>query len=192
MPSIPEIKPDDVKLRFPYQKFTKIKGEPEYEQMCVVREEIYCNALSINSSFGGGKRRHKVLVKKPIIYRIDTGKDWVVTAIGGIYPIFKANTTENAKRQTIVEFISRDTIIKMPEVVEEKLKKQLLDSLTEAFILELFKDSRRYYRSTTLDIMEHVFTKYVNIGDTLIVKNRKEFGEAPDLSLPLDVYFKKQ
>ena len=45
---------------------------------------------------------------------------------------------------------------------------------------------------TTLDIMEHVFTKYVNISDTLIVKNRKDFGEAPDLLLPLDVYFKKQ
>ena len=47
VPSIPKIKPDDVKLRFPYQKLTKIEGELEYEQMCVVSEEIYCNVLSI-------------------------------------------------------------------------------------------------------------------------------------------------
>ena len=53
MLSIPEIKPSDVKLRFHYQKLTKIEGEPEYEQMCVVREKIYRNALSIKSSFGG-------------------------------------------------------------------------------------------------------------------------------------------
>ena len=30
---IPKIKPDDVKLRFPYHQPTKIEGEPEYEQM---------------------------------------------------------------------------------------------------------------------------------------------------------------
>ena len=40
--------------------------------------------------------------------------------------------------------------------------------------------------------MEHVFTNYAKIDDTLILKNRKEFEKAPDFSLPLDVYFKKQ
>ena len=64
---IPEINPDDVKLRFSYQQLTKIEGEPEYEQMCVVREEIYCNALSIKSSFGREKSGHKGLVTKPKI-----------------------------------------------------------------------------------------------------------------------------
>ena len=106
VPSIPEIKPDDVKLRFHYQKLTKIEGEPEYKQMCVVQEEIYCTALSIKSSFGGGKHGHKGSVTKPTIYRIYTGKDWVVPAKGGVYPIFRANVTENAKKQTIAEFIS--------------------------------------------------------------------------------------
>ena len=40
--------------------------------------------------------------------------------------------------------------------------------------------------------LEQVFTNYARIDDTLILKNRKEFEEAPDLLLPLDVYFKKQ
>ena len=121
VPVIPEIKPDDVKLRFPYQQLTKIEGDPEYKQMCVVREEIYRSALSINSSFGGGKCGHKGLVTKPTIYRIDTGEDWFVPATGGVYPIFRANATENAKKKTIAEFIHRETNIKMSEVVKEQL-----------------------------------------------------------------------
>ena len=40
--------------------------------------------------------------------------------------------------------------------------------------------------------MEHIFTNYVKIDDTLILKNRKEFEEAPDFSLLLNVYFKKK
>ena len=74
---------------------------------------------------------------KPTIYRIDTGEYWVVPATGGVYPTFRANATKNVKKQTIVEFISRETNIKTSEVVKEILKKQLLNSLIKAFILEL-------------------------------------------------------
>ena len=85
-----------MKLRFLYQQLTKIEDEPEYKQMYVVREEIYWNALSIKSSFGRGKRGHKESLTKTTIYRIDTGEDWVVSSTGGVYPIFRANATENA------------------------------------------------------------------------------------------------
>ena len=40
--------------------------------------------------------------------------------------------------------------------------------------------------------MEHIFTNYAKIDDTLILKNRKELEEVPNLLLPLDVYLKKQ
>ena len=82
--SLPEIKPDNVKLHLPYQQLTKIERDLEYEKICVVQEEIYRNALSIKSSFGGGKRGHKGLVTKTTIYRIDTGEEWVVPTTGGI------------------------------------------------------------------------------------------------------------
>ena len=101
MTSIPEINPEDVKLRFPYQHLTKIEGNLEYEKMCIVREEMYCKALSIKFIFGGGKRGHKGSVTNLTIYRIDTGEDWVVPETGGVYPIFSANATENAKKQLI-------------------------------------------------------------------------------------------
>ena len=65
VPSIPDINPNDVKLRFPYQQLTKIEGEPEYKQMCVVHKEIYRNDLSIKLSFGEGKRGHKRSATKP-------------------------------------------------------------------------------------------------------------------------------
>ena len=122
MPSIPEINTDNVKLRFPYQHLTKIQGNPEYEKMCIVREEMYCNALSIKFIFGGGKRGHKGLVTKLTIYRIETGEDWVVPETGIVYQIFSANATENAKKQLITEFISRDTNIEMSKLVEEQIK----------------------------------------------------------------------
>ena len=32
----------------------------------------------------------------------------------------------------------------------------------------------------------------MNIDDTLLIKNKREFEEPPDLSRPIDVYFKNQ
>ena len=112
--------------------------------------------------------------------------------IGDVYLIFRANATENVKKQTIAEFISCETNIKMSKVVGEQLKNQLLESLPKEFILELCEVARQYYESSTYDILEHIFTNYARIDDTLIFNNRKYFEEAPDLSLSLANYFKKQ
>ena len=79
-----------------------------------------------------------------------------------------------------MEFISRETNIKMYGVVEEQLKNQLLDSLPEVFILEMCKGSRRYDGRTTFDIMGQIFTNYKKTDSMLILNNRKEFEEAPD------------
>ena len=121
--SIPKIKPDEVKLRFPNHQLTKIEGDPEYKQMLVIREEIYRNVLSIKSIFGGGKQGHKGSLTKQKIYWINMGEEWVVPAKVGVYLIFRANATKNSKKQTIAEFISRETNIKMSKVVEEQLTK---------------------------------------------------------------------
>ena len=143
VPSIPEINPDNAKLSFPYQQHTKIEGDQEYKQMCIVHKKCYRNTLSIKSSFGGGKRGHKKSVTKPAIYRITTCNNWIVTSMGVFYPMFRDNVTKNSKNQTIADFISCETNIKMPEVVEEQLKNQLLGSFPEAFNLELCEGSRQ-------------------------------------------------
>ena len=43
-----------------------------------------------------------------------------------------------------------------------------------------------------LDLIDHVFKNYAKINDLLVIKNKKEFEEPPDLTRPIDVYFMKQ
>ena len=42
------------------------------------------------------------------------------------------------------------------------------------------------------ELLEHIFTNYAKIDDTLPIKNKREFEAPTDLSRPIDVYFKKQ
>ena len=55
VPIIPYPKPDDIERRFKHPTFTTIENEPDYEQMCVFRKELFRNAIAINSTFGGKK-----------------------------------------------------------------------------------------------------------------------------------------
>ena len=58
VPIIPDPKPDDIEWRFKHLTLTKIEYKPDYEQMCIVREELFRNAIVIKSTFGGRKHSH--------------------------------------------------------------------------------------------------------------------------------------
>ena len=51
MPIIPYPKLDDIKRHFKHPTLTTIENEPDYEQMCVVREELFRNAIAIKYTF---------------------------------------------------------------------------------------------------------------------------------------------
>ena len=58
--------------------------------------------------------------------------------------------------------------------------------------MELRQCILQYDGVSTSDLLEHIFTNYAKINDTLLIKNKRDFKEPPDLSRPIDVYFKKQ
>ena len=58
VPIIPNLKPDDIERRFKHPTLTTIENEPDYKQMCIVREELFRNVIAIKSTFGGKKYGH--------------------------------------------------------------------------------------------------------------------------------------
>ena len=58
VPIIPDPKSDNIERRFKHPTLTKIEDEPDYEQMCIIREELFRNAIVIKSTFGGKKHGH--------------------------------------------------------------------------------------------------------------------------------------
>ena len=67
IPAIPDAKPDDTERRFKYSTLTKMEGKPDYEQMCVVRKEIFRNSIAIRLIFVGGKHGHLSSVSNPTL-----------------------------------------------------------------------------------------------------------------------------
>ena len=57
--------------------------------------------------------------------------------------------------------------------------------------MELRQGVLQYDGVSTLELLEHIFTNYAKIDDTLLIKNKREFEVPPNLSRPINMYFKK-
>ena len=80
--------------------------------------------------------------------------------------------------------------IKMAEVTQELLKNQFLESVPEEYYLELNTGVLLYDGSTMYDLLTHVLTNCAKLDDHLVISNKKEFKEAPDLTCTIDTYYK--
>ena len=58
--------------------------------------------------------------------------------------------------------------------------------------MELRQGVLHYNGVSTLELLEHIFCNYVRIDNALIIKNKREFEASPNLSRPINVYFRKK
>ena len=42
------------------------------------------------------------------------------------------------------------------------------------------------------ELLEHIFSNYARIDAALVIKNKREFEASPNLSRPINVYFRKK
>ena len=81
--------------------------------MCIVREELFRNAIAIKSTFGGKKHGHLGSVQQPDVYQTEAGQAWKILTSVGMYPTFSVGATNEEKKREVADFINRETHIKI-------------------------------------------------------------------------------
>ena len=137
-PTIWRVNESDIKAKFPHQHLTPIEGEPAYDTVQNLEEELADNALTAKVRFGGGKKGSLGVVYKNAKFRIETGgTDWIVPAMQGAYPTLPANATDDKKKAIISEFIQDEYDLKVVEAVGDLLKNQVIEAIDEDSTPEL-------------------------------------------------------
>ena len=192
IPTIPEVSADDIEAKFPHKVLTKIEGQPTYAGFFKLREEVYQNALTSKSPFRGATYGHLGVVMGAQAYTLATGNIWAIPASAGVYPTFPAAANETMKRKLMSTFISTERGIRQWEATSNLLRNQLLQAIDEEYYAELYDPIFRYETVRPNDFLAHILNNYAEIDDEVLEQNKKEFQEPPDLSLPIDVYYRKQ
>ena len=193
VPTIPEPSTDAIEAKFPHKTLTKIEGQPTYSDFFTLREELYRNALSSKSPFSGGNHGHLGACMDIVTYTIKTGgAAWTIPVSGGMFPNFPARADDDEKKRIIAEFVRDESGIKIAEATINLLRNQLLEAVDEDYYMELYDSVYRYDRINPIDFLEHILKYYAVIDDDVLERNKNEFDEPPDMSLPIDVYYRKQ
>ena len=192
IPTIPEVSAEALAARFKTSSLTKIDGPPTHSDMDDIRDEIYRNCLAVKSIFGGGKHGCMGMMMADDLYLVEAGEAFVVPVSEGSYPNFPAGADEDAKKRETAAFIKREKAIKTVEVMKELLRNLILEAVDPAYYAELEHRIYQYDHVEPRDLLHHLVKHYAKIDDQMIEDNYASFTEAPDLTEPIDVYFRKQ
>ena len=191
IPNVPEVSAKDIMARFKTTTLTKIEGEPTYIEMDNIRDELYRNAMAIKSCFGGGKLGHLGMIMQPVLYTIEAGEAWSVAQSSGTYPTFAPGATEHEKKAKMATFIVVEKAIKVEDVMQNLLRNQVLKAVDPEYYMELEHSIFQYDQVSVMELLTHLFKNYAKIDDQLLENNKELYAEAPDLSKPIDMYFRK-
>ena len=126
-------------------------------------------SISIKSKFGGKKHGQLGSVQQPAEYQTEAGQAWKIPTSGEMYPTFSFGATDEEKNREVAKFIKRKTHIKIAELVEELLKNKLLKAVREEYYMELRQGVIQYDRVSKSELLEHIFTSYERIDNTLLI-----------------------
>ena len=186
--AVPSIK--DVTNAFP-TAVTKITGEPNYESLKNLKDELKANAASIPTTLGGGTHGYLGLILSPAAYATIAATQFIEPIYPGQHPNVPAGTSA-ANTSTIVRRHTEDL---RPwrefKTVNIALKNQLLSALDDIYIRALKDRHVGYMNQTIRAILQHLFDNYGNITPLELEHNDTKMHATWDPNSPFD-YLVKQ
>ena len=181
---------EDVTTAFP-TAVTKITGEPNYETLKNLKDELKANAASIPTTLGGGTHGYLGLILSPAAYATIAATQFIEPIYPGQHPNVPAGTSA-ANTSTIVCRHTED-LRQWREFknVNTALKNQLLSALDDIYIRALKDRHVGYMNQSIRAILQHLFDNYGNITPLELEDNDTKMRATWDPNSPSDCLVKQ-
>ena len=149
---------------FDHKKLTPISGEPTFQTLKDLKDELRANAASVPSDLGGGLYGHLGLVLSATEYAQVTPHAYIRPADPGVLTILHGTPVHDALRQ---RDIHDRAMKKYKETlnVERALKAQIVEALDPIYIKTLKNPHTKKIHQSIPDILTFLFTRYGEIDD---------------------------
>ena len=128
----------NITAAFTHAKLDSIEGEPNYESLKKLREQLGENAARILTTYGGGKYGHLGLIIKPNVYLTLAGTAFEILNDPGLYD-------ENINEQALAtqrsrmehEHDKRKAEYDLCIAVNNALKNQIIEAIKGPYLMKL-------------------------------------------------------
>lgn len=163
-------KQTDFTKLFKYATLPKIHGEPDYDQLKIVKDKLKGNTTKIPSDLGGGTFRHLGLVLSPAEYANVSAVPYIRPLHPGVLviPVASSDQTETRLRN---EHKRQLALLHETINVENALKKQISETIDDLYLEELRDPVTNTILQSIPVILTHLLTNHGEIeSDTLTEK----------------------
>ena len=154
---------------FEISPLTKIRGEPTYESLLQIKNELKTNAQTVECSAGGGQFGMLGLVLTNAEYALLSNVPFVRPPHPGVFQIQPGTPQIQARAQELT-YNRQLAEYKTCKNVEKALKKQLVEAVDKSYIAGL---RNRNTNALTVDIptvLTHLFDQYGTVTSNALQK----------------------
>jgi hypothetical protein len=160
---------EDVISCLPNPVLPSVTGEPDYHTLHAIRKMLRANACSIDTHLGGGAFGHLGVIISYAAYEMISPLNawenpefpgWVPTTIEGGGTAAQISAAKHRWEEAISDFKTYNT-------VQSALKKQIITVLEPMYIDILNDDLVGFTRTTSRDMLYHLFLSYGSITCTI-------------------------
>ena len=181
--TVPSI--EDFTNAFPNQ-LTPIVGEPTYQTLKDLKDQLKANATSIPTTLGSGTHGYLGLILSPATYATISPTAFVEPAYPGQHPAIPAGT--NAANTSAIIRRHTEDMRQWREFknVSTALKNQLLSAVDDIYVCALRDRHVGYMNQSICNLLTHLFNNYCNITQLELEDNDTKMHALWDPNSPLD------
>ena len=176
---------EDFTNAFP-NHLTPLAGEPTYQTLKELKDQLKANAASIPTTLGGGHHGYLGLILSPAAYATISPTAFAEPAYPGQHPTIPAGTNA-ANTSAIIRRHTEDTRQwREFKNVSTALKNQLLSAVDDIYVRALRDRHVGYMNQTIRNILTHLFNNYGNITQLELEDNDTKMRTLWDPNSPFD------
>ena len=174
---------------FPIPIVARITGQPAYERIKELNEELNANASSISTTRGGGAHGHLALTVSATTYATLSANNFVAPTLPpAVNPAgMTGPQLTNANRINDEEKAEYFTY----QNIQAALKKQIIHAVEPIFLQAVRAPYVGFANKTAYDLLKHLYDTYANISADDLENNDKNLREPWDPNSPFQALVKQ-
>lgn len=178
-------------LYFENPELTRITGEPSFDSLHTLLNELKANAMSVHSNLGGGAHGHLGLVIPPNAYALVSNTPFDRPVHPGVLNI-PANATGHVIKALSTAHKKELRVFHEVRGVERALIQQLVVAIEPQYIVALRNRTTGQFTGTIQQIIQALRTTYGNIAPAALQKLEDDVKtKVFDVVTPIDTIYHK-
>jgi hypothetical protein len=182
---------DAIVAKFPNKTLPKIEGEPNYESINEMVQQLYGNAATLATTLGGGAHGHVGIIMLQPLYATLTATPYIAPAEPPVQPNYPLPNTVATRELIRAEHKEEQRIFNNHTNMDDALKAQLIDAVDDTYLKEMRNKYTGYLSITTRDLIDHLLDRYGKITPADIEDCKKRMSDPLDSTQPIDIYFQR-